>query len=61
MIVRLDWNEYLERWIVKKPKGSNIYELPDCDNFNLIFPELDKEKSNFYEITATKKGNDYEW
>ena len=54
MELKLEWNAFLERWIVKKPSGRNIYEIPDCDNFNLIFKGLDKSKSNSYKLNAEK-------
>ena len=58
MLIRLDWNGYMERWIVKKPHGSNVYEIPDCDNVNALFPGLDKEEKNYFRITTEKVSDD---
>lgn len=54
MKIKLHWNKYIERWVLKCSFGHNLYELPDCMAFNMLFKDIDKEKENIYELTAGK-------
>lgn len=57
MKVKLRWNPARWEWFVLNPKtDANIYELPDCQNFRDLFPRLNKEADNIYEVQATKIG-----
>jgi hypothetical protein len=35
-------------------RGHNVYEYPDCANFNLLFRGCDKESLNFYEVKSER-------
>ncbi len=55
MKITLTWNGWLERWIIKKENGANIYEIPDCENVRSIFPDLNKGAVNIYELGSIIK------
>jgi hypothetical protein len=46
MKYKFHWNPFLERWIQCDMLGKNMYEYPDCMNFNYKFPGLKKDVVN---------------
>jgi len=55
--IGIRYNKTWERWVLVNPvTGSNMFELPDCQNFRDVFPDANKEALNIYEVKTTKKG-----
>lgn len=46
MSVKIHWNCWLERWVIRDMLGQNCYEMPDCAWFRRVFPDLDKTMVN---------------
>lgn len=61
MKIKLHWNPYLERWIMKDILGRNIYEYPDCSNFHIMFPMCNKKTINIFEMPSAIKINEQEF
>lgn len=54
MKVKIHWNRYLEKFVITDLRGRNIYEFPDCANFNHVFPRLNKKREGIYDIKARR-------
>lgn len=52
--LKIIWNPHLERWVMKDRHGFNIYEFPDCMNFRIKYPDLDKGCINIVEDTPAQ-------
>jgi hypothetical protein len=54
-VFHITWNPYLERWILKDMLGANVFELPDCGNFRMLFKDADKTKDNCFVMKTELK------
>ena len=54
MKVKLHFNPYQERWVMRDMLGRNMMEFPDCGNFSAKYPGVLKGVINVVEDpTAT--------
>ena len=53
MKIKLHWNPWIERWIMRDMLGNNMYEFPDCSNFKMKYPDLSKNLVNIVEDTPS--------
>ena len=50
----IKFNKYLDRWHIKNERVKECFpDIPDCDNTNLLFPLLRKNKARKYIFIAT--------
>jgi hypothetical protein len=59
-LVVMKWIAAKDEWHLYKHKTSGLYFLqpfPDCENINIFFPGLDKEKDNYYTLITPQKAD----
>ena len=57
--VTMTWNPGCSMWIMTKgSNGSFMQEFRDCLNVRYLFPGLNKEQGNIYELPRSKKGGE---
>lgn len=54
MKIKIHWNKYLEKFVITDLRGKNVYEFPDCANFNMVFPALNKKREGTYVVKARR-------
>ena len=52
--VIMKWVEARNRWDVVKANGFTMYDIPACENVDMIFDQPSKEKDEMYEITIKR-------
>ena len=51
ILVKMKWNEPMQKWMMILPTGHFLYDLFDCENINKLFDgELDKDKEKWFEL-----------
>ena len=55
LTIRLKWIEPLNRWDIIKENGFTMYDIPACENVDMIFDHPSKEKDEVYEIEIRRK------
>ena len=53
-IVTLKWIPALNRWDVIKENGFTLYDIPGCENVDIMFDHPSKEKEQQYVIDITR-------
>ena len=54
VIVKLKWVEDRNRWDILKENGFTMYDVPACENMDMLFSQPSKEIDELYEITITR-------
>jgi hypothetical protein len=54
--VKLKWISALNRWDVMKENGFTMYDIPGCENVDMIFDHPNKERDEMYEIDIHRIG-----
>lgn len=49
MKIKMHWNPWLERWILRDMLGANMGELADCPRFRIKYPGMSKDDVNVVE------------
>ena len=57
--VRLKWVEERNRWDILKENGFTMYDVPACENMDMLFdsPRKDIEEEFNVDITRVKRDN----
>jgi len=55
MLVIMRWIAQTEMWHMLDRRGKFIEQFHDCNNFNCLFEELDKNIDNVYVISAERQ------
>jgi len=57
--VKLKWIEERNRWDILKENGFTMYDVPACENMDMLFDHPSKEEDEIYEINIKriKKGD----
>ena len=59
ILVKMEWNETSQKWLMKMPSGEFLYDLWDCGNINRLFDGgLDKERGKWFELTIKERSNE---
>jgi len=48
--VKLKWVDALNRWDIIKENGFTMYDIPGCENVDMIFDHPSKEKDETFII-----------
>lgn len=52
--VKLKWVEERNRWDILKENGFTMYDVPACENMDMLFDQPSKETDEMYEVTITR-------
>ena len=56
ILIKMEWNEPSQKWLMKLPSGAFLYDLWDCENIRKLFDEqLDKHKEKWFEINIKER------
>ena len=50
----MKWVAERNRWDIVKENGFTMYDIPACENVDIIFEQPSKEVDEEYEVTVTR-------
>ena len=58
ILVKMEWSEIHQKYLMKLPSGKFLYDLWDCESINHIFNNrLDKNESRWFELNIEERNN----